>query len=174
MPFAVCSESFRLKRILAIPFNMPMIKNNRPFHYNYVRLDGNLHVLAENPKVNTAAKFCQLKILSIYPTNSAINANMESTHTLEEPIQPEWNGASAGNIHNLNSDVLSYQLQMCHRATREFIKGKWEIELTKFIDFPNWKEFIDAIASIYATDPNYTKALIERVEQYHLYQFDLT
>lgn len=97
---------------IAIPFNVPMIKNNLPIHYRFVRLDGRLKVFAQEPGLGGPATYSPMRILSIYPTNLSLDANMESTHELEETIQPSWNGASAGSIRNLNKDVLSYKFQM--------------------------------------------------------------
>jgi len=97
--------------LVAIPFNVPMIKKNLSFHYKYVRLDGRLKVIRPL-KLGQNAEFFRIKVLSIYPTNSSINAMMQSTHTLEETLQPQWAGASAGSIHNANTDVLSYQMQL--------------------------------------------------------------
>lgn len=85
--------------------------------------------------------------------------------------------------------------------TREFLKGQWVWETAKFVAFPSlqdaflfhgeilmdpkgpyrsalplkddWQKYIQAVAKIYATDPNYAKALISLVQEYGLNRFDV-
>jgi flagellum-specific peptidoglycan hydrolase FlgJ len=84
--------------------------------------------------------------------------------------------------------------------TKEWVDGHYEVQEARFIAFPdlqtafiehgkllmnpngpyagcikfkdNWKEFVQAIAKIYATDPHYEQSLISLIQLYKLYLYD--
>lgn len=88
--------------LLAIPFNVPAVKNRLFVKYRFVRMSGKL-------SLNNNGK---LEVLSIYPVNELLNASLENTKEQEAKFKPEWNGFAAGEFRALNKDVTKYEYSL--------------------------------------------------------------
>lgn len=92
-----------------------------------------------------------------------------------------------------------FPYRVCY--TKEYVNGKYVTVEAKFVSYPDaeaafdshgkllmnpkgpyrkaipfakdWRKFVELIGPTYATDPNYAKRLIELIEKYHLFDWNL-